>query len=77
MSLAEASRAKLEQVCRKLELGPSSHVLEIGTGWGGFDSVDCGELRAARHLEPFAMTWIHLAIKLGRGRSFAFARLRR
>ena len=36
MTLAEASRAKLDLVCRKLDLGPSSHVLEIGTGWGGF-----------------------------------------
>jgi cyclopropane-fatty-acyl-phospholipid synthase len=36
MSLAEASRAKLDLVCRKLELGPSNHVVEIGTGWGGF-----------------------------------------
>ncbi|HEX5650023.1 MAG TPA: cyclopropane-fatty-acyl-phospholipid synthase family protein [Steroidobacteraceae bacterium] len=36
MSLAEASRAKLDQVCRKLQLGPANHVLEIGTGWGGF-----------------------------------------
>ncbi len=36
MSLAEASRAKLERICRKLELSPSDHVLEIGTGWGGF-----------------------------------------
>jgi cyclopropane-fatty-acyl-phospholipid synthase len=36
MTLAEASRAKLDSVCRKLDLGPSNHVLEIGTGWGGF-----------------------------------------
>ena len=43
----------------------------------GFDAVDCGDLSAARYLEPFAMTWIHMAIKLGHGRSFAFARLRR
>jgi len=43
----------------------------------GFDAVDCGDLQAARYLEPFAMTWIHLAIKLGHGRSFAFARLQR
>jgi len=43
----------------------------------GFDAVDCGDLQAARFLEPFAMTWIHLAIKLGHGRSFAFARLQR
>jgi hypothetical protein len=43
----------------------------------GFDAVDCGELSAARYLEPFAMTWIHMAIKLGMGRRFAFARLQR
>lgn len=36
MSLAEASSAKLERICRKLELRPDDHVLEIGTGWGGF-----------------------------------------
>jgi hypothetical protein len=43
----------------------------------GFDAVDCGDLKVARYLEPFAMTWIHMAIRLGHGRSFAFARLRR
>jgi len=36
MTLAEASTAKLDAVCRKLALGPQDHVLEIGTGWGGF-----------------------------------------
>jgi cyclopropane-fatty-acyl-phospholipid synthase len=36
MTLEEASLAKLELVCDKLALGPSDHVLEIGTGWGGF-----------------------------------------
>jgi cyclopropane-fatty-acyl-phospholipid synthase len=35
-TLEEASLAKLERVCAKLELSPSDHVLEIGTGWGGF-----------------------------------------
>jgi cyclopropane-fatty-acyl-phospholipid synthase len=35
-TLEEASLAKLERVCAKLELGPEDHVLEIGTGWGGF-----------------------------------------
>jgi cyclopropane-fatty-acyl-phospholipid synthase len=34
--LEEASLAKLERVCAKLELVPEDHVLEIGTGWGGF-----------------------------------------
>jgi predicted dinucleotide-binding enzyme len=43
----------------------------------GFDAVDCGDLKAARYLEPFAMTWIHMAIRLGHGRRFAFARLQR
>jgi len=35
-SLAAASRAKLAAVCRKLALRPTDHVLEIGSGWGGF-----------------------------------------
>jgi len=33
-SLEEASLAKLERVCRKLELRESDHLLEIGGGWG-------------------------------------------
>jgi cyclopropane-fatty-acyl-phospholipid synthase len=36
MTLQEASVAKLERACEKLELGPEDHVLEIGSGWGGF-----------------------------------------
>ncbi len=36
MSLHEASLAKLERVCEKLELQPDDHVLEIGSGWGAF-----------------------------------------
>ncbi|MDH3310241.1 MAG: cyclopropane-fatty-acyl-phospholipid synthase family protein [Gammaproteobacteria bacterium] len=36
MTLAEAQRARLDRICRKLALGPRDHVLEIGTGWGGF-----------------------------------------
>jgi cyclopropane-fatty-acyl-phospholipid synthase len=35
-SLAVASTAKFESVCRKLDLKSTDHVLEIGTGWGGF-----------------------------------------
>jgi cyclopropane-fatty-acyl-phospholipid synthase len=35
-TLEEASTAKLELACRKLDLGPEDHVLEIGTGWGSF-----------------------------------------
>jgi cyclopropane-fatty-acyl-phospholipid synthase len=36
MTLHEASVAKLDRICRKLALQPGDHVLEIGTGWGGF-----------------------------------------
>ena len=35
-SLEEASIAKLKKICIKLDLKPTDHVLEIGTGWGGF-----------------------------------------
>ncbi|MGA2471635.1 MAG: cyclopropane-fatty-acyl-phospholipid synthase family protein [Solirubrobacteraceae bacterium] len=35
-SLAEAQVAKLDLICRKLQLSSTDHVLEIGTGWGGF-----------------------------------------
>ncbi len=34
-SLGEAQQARLERICRALELGPDDHLLEIGTGWGG------------------------------------------
>ncbi len=33
-TLEEASIAKLERVCLKLDLKPNDHLLEIGTGWG-------------------------------------------
>ncbi len=35
-TMKQASQNKLDQVCRSLQLGPSDHVIEIGTGWGGF-----------------------------------------
>jgi cyclopropane-fatty-acyl-phospholipid synthase len=35
-TLEQASLRKLDTLCRKLELGPDDHVVEIGTGWGGF-----------------------------------------
>lgn len=35
-SLHEAQLAKFELWCQKLRLKPSDHVLEIGSGWGGF-----------------------------------------
>jgi cyclopropane-fatty-acyl-phospholipid synthase len=36
MTLEQASIAKLEAVCRRLQLQPGDRVIEIGTGWGGF-----------------------------------------
>lgn len=35
MTLEDASQAKLDEICRQLELTPDDHLLEIGTGWGG------------------------------------------
>jgi len=35
-TLEEAQTAKLERICAKLDLRPEHHVIEIGTGWGGF-----------------------------------------
>ncbi len=35
-TLEEASVAKLDRICRKLDLRAIDRVLEIGTGWGGF-----------------------------------------
>ena len=35
-TLKEASIAKYDRICRKLDLNPNDHLIEIGTGWGGF-----------------------------------------
>ena len=43
MALAEASSAKNERLCKMLKLAPGDHMLEIGTGWGGF------AIHAAQH----------------------------
>lgn len=42
-SLQQASERKFDHLCRKLHLSPTDHLLEIGTGWGGF------AIYAARH----------------------------
>ena len=34
--LATAQRTKMQEICNKLSLCPEHHVLEIGSGWGGF-----------------------------------------
>ena len=35
-TLEQAQVRKFDRICRKLQLGSLDHVLEIGTGWGGF-----------------------------------------
>jgi cyclopropane-fatty-acyl-phospholipid synthase len=42
-TLEDASKAKFDLICKKLRLTPDTHVIEIGTGWGGF------AIHAARH----------------------------
>lgn len=34
-SMRDASIEKMDRICRKLDLKPGDHLLEIGTGWGG------------------------------------------
>jgi cyclopropane-fatty-acyl-phospholipid synthase len=41
--LREAQLAKIDRLCRKLDLRPGDRLVEIGAGWGSF------ALRAARH----------------------------
>ena len=41
-SLERAQQQKLERICRKMQLGPDDHVLEIGTGWGAFAAYAAG-----------------------------------
>jgi cyclopropane-fatty-acyl-phospholipid synthase len=35
-TLYDASLAKIDRLCRKLDLQPSDHLVEIGSGWGAF-----------------------------------------
>ncbi len=35
-TLEEASWAKVDRICRKLQLQPGDHLIEIGSGWGFF-----------------------------------------
>ena len=42
-TLEQASFAKLDRICRRLQLTDQDHLLEIGTGWGGM------AIHAAKH----------------------------
>jgi cyclopropane-fatty-acyl-phospholipid synthase len=46
-SLEAASTRKLDRICDKLRLGADDHVVEIGTGWGGF-AVHAARTRGCR-----------------------------
>ncbi|MBV8929551.1 MAG: NAD(P)-binding domain-containing protein [Mycobacteriaceae bacterium] len=43
----------------------------------GFEVVDGGDLAVARLLEPYALIWIHLALRRGFGTNWGFGLLRR
>ena len=49
-TMEQASLAKYDRICRKLDLQPGDRVIEIGTGWGGF------ALYAARHFDVHVTT---------------------
>ena len=46
-TLASAQLEKFERICTKLELGPDDHLVEIGTGWGGF-AIHAASTRGCR-----------------------------
>jgi cyclopropane-fatty-acyl-phospholipid synthase len=46
-TLEQAQLRKYERLCRLVEIGPSDHVLEIGTGWGGF-AIHAASTRGCR-----------------------------
>jgi cyclopropane-fatty-acyl-phospholipid synthase len=63
-TLAEAQQAKLDLICRKLELTPGERLLDIGCGWGGLAE------HAARNygVEVFGITISREQLELARER---------
>ena len=49
-TMEEASIAKYDRICKKLQLTPGERVVEIGTGWGGF------ALHAVQHYDVHVTT---------------------
>ena len=49
-TMEEASMAKYDRICKKLQLKPGDRVMEIGTGWGGF------ALYAVKHFDVHVTT---------------------
>jgi cyclopropane-fatty-acyl-phospholipid synthase len=46
-TMEEASIAKYERLCKAVDLRPGDHLLEIGTGWGGF-AIHAARTRGCR-----------------------------
>ncbi len=63
-NLDDAQRAKLDLICRKLDLQPGQRVLDIGCGWGSFMKyaaqhygVECVGLTVSREQVIFGEQW--------------------
>ena len=61
MTLEEASYSKIDIICRKLELGASDHLVEIGCGWGAFSvyaakNYGCSVTTTTLSREQYRMT---------------------
>jgi cyclopropane-fatty-acyl-phospholipid synthase len=61
-TLEQAQEAKLDLICRKLQLKPEMRVLDIGCGWGGFMAyaaehygVNCVGVTISREQAEYAM----------------------
>jgi cyclopropane-fatty-acyl-phospholipid synthase len=61
-TLEQAQTAKYDRLCRQLKLQPGEHVLEIGSGWGGFS------LHAAKNYG------VHITTVTISGEQFKYAR---
>lgn len=62
-TLAQAQEAKLDLICRKLQLEPGMRVLDIGCGWGSFMAyaaehygVECVGVTISKEQTTFAKT---------------------
>ena len=66
MSLHEAQVARLDHICRRLQLQPGDHVVEIGTGWGGFaihaaQQYGCRVTTTTISREQYELAWQRVA----------------
>jgi cyclopropane fatty-acyl-phospholipid synthase-like methyltransferase len=57
-TLEEAQTAKLERICRKLDLRPEHHVVEIGTRWGQAIVTDDRSYAVEKAARTFIRTYI-------------------